>query len=190
MTLNSDIHQRRSIRLKDYDYSQAGAYFVTICTHRKECSLGDIRDGNIELTAVGKIASKYWTEIPEHFIGAELDEFVVMPNHIHGIVMIKPVGVQNFEPLQHKYQHTISKSIGSIIRAYKSMVSHWCKSNGHDHFRWQRNYYEHVIRNEDDLNEIRKYIMNNPLKWDLDSENPSNSGHKALRPYGKNLRSC
>ena len=176
MTCNPDKHQRRSIRLRDYDYSQAGAYFITICTHKKEYAFGDIRDGKIELTAIGKIASKYWIEIPEHFDAVELDEFVVMPNHIHGIVIINHVGVQNFEPLRHKYQHVIPKSIGSIIRAYKSMVSHWCKANGHDHFRWQRNFYEHVIRNEDDLDEIREYIVNNPLKWDLDSENPNNVG--------------
>ena len=176
MTCNPDKHERRSIRLRDYDYSQAGAYFITICTHKKEYAFGDIRDGKIELAAIGKIASKYWIEIPEHFDAVELDEFVVMPNHIHGIVIINHVGVQNFEPLRHKYQHVIPKSIGSIIRAYKSMVSHWCRNNGHNYFRWQRNYYEHVIRNEDDLDEIREYIVNNPLKWHLDSENPNNVG--------------
>jgi putative transposase len=176
MAHNPDRHRRRSIRLKNYDYSQSGAYFITICTHKRECSFGNIKDGEIELTEVGKTACKYWVEIPEHFAGVQIDEFVVMPNHLHAVVMINPVGVQNFEPLQHRYQHTISKSIGSIIRAYKSTVSHWCKVNEHDYFRWQRNYYEHVIRNEDDLSEIREYIVNNPLKWDLDSENPHNVG--------------
>jgi putative transposase len=176
MAHDSGKHKRRSIRLKDYDYSQSGAYFITICTYNKACLFGEIKDGKIELTKVGEIASKYLVEIPEHFAGMQMYEFVVMPNHIHAVVMINPVGVQNFEPLQHRYQHTISKSIGSIIRAYKSTVSHWCKVNGHDYFRWQRNYYEHVIRNEDDLNEIREYIVNNPLKWDLDTENPNNPG--------------
>jgi len=186
MTHNPDKHQRRSIRLKDYDYSQAGAYFITICTHERKCSFGDIRDGKIELTEVGEIASKYWVEIPEHFASVQMNEFVVMPNHLHAVVKINHVGVQNFEPLQHKYQHTISKSVGSIIRAYKSTVSHWCKANGHDYFRWQRNFYEHVIRNEDDLDEIREYIVNNPLKWDLDSENPNTAGARCPRPCGRN----
>lgn len=181
MPYNPDKRRRRSIRLKDYDYSQAGAYFVTICTYNKECVFGDIKDGKIELSEIGKVASKYWVEIPEHFSCVQLDEFVVMPNHIHGIVIINSVGVQNFEPLQHKYQHIIPKSIGSIIRTYKSAVSHWCKTNGYVHFRWQRNYYEHVIRNANDLYEIREYIVNNPLKWDLDTENPQNVGRQAFR---------
>ncbi len=189
MTHDNGKHLRRSIRLRDYDYSQAGAYFVTICTYNKECTFCDIKDGKIELNEIGEIANKYLVEIPRHFACVQMDKFVVMPNHLHAVVMINPVGVQNFEPLQHKYQHTISKSIGSIIRTYKSAVSHWCKVNGHD-FRWQRNYYEHVIRDEDDLDEIREYIVNNPLKWDLDRENPNNSGRKALRPYGNDLRSC
>lgn len=95
---------------------------------------------------------------------------------MHGIILLtdetKNVGVQNFEPLQHKFQHIIPRSIGSIIRTYKATVSSWCKNNGFAHFKWQRNYYEHVIRNENELIRIREYVQYNPLNWALDRENP------------------
>ncbi len=88
------------------------------------------------------------------------------------------VGVQNFEPLQkqNRFQHTMPRSIGSIVRTYKSSVTHWCRQNGNECFRWQRNYWEHVIRNENKLLKIRQYIQNNPLKWHLDRENPERIG--------------
>ncbi len=176
MKYNSDKHQRRSIRLREYDYSQAGGYFVTICVRNKECIFGEIKDGVIKLSPIGKVSHKFWFETPKHFKNVQMDEFIVMPNHIHGVVIIKDVGVQKFEPLQkhNRFRKIIPKSVGSIVRAYKSAVTHWCIENGHEYFRWQRNYYEHVIRNEDDLRQIREYIVNNPLKWELDSENPEN----------------
>jgi REP element-mobilizing transposase RayT len=93
-----------------------------------------------------------------------------MPNHIHFIITI--VGVQNFEPLQNNYQKIIAKSIGSIIRAYKASVTTWCRKNGFPKFKWQRNYFEHIIRNEEDHFRIKEYIQNNPLQWNIDEENP------------------
>ena len=175
MKLNPNLRHRRSIRLKDYDYSQRGAYFVTICVQNREYVLGEVVDEKIILTAIGEIIEKFWFEIPNHFYNVELDEFIVMPNHLHGIIVIY-VGVQNFEPLQgqrNQFQHIIPKSLGSIIRTCKAAVTHWCNNNGHEYFRWQRNYYEHIIRNEDDLNQIREYISGNPLKWETDKENPN-----------------
>ena len=183
MEYNPTKHDRRSIRLKNYNYSQKGAYFVTICTYNKKCLFGDVVDGNMSLSSVGRMAKQFWREIPRHFPNVQLDEYVVMPNHVHGIIILaNRVGAQNFEPLRkkysesskNKYQHIIPKSISSIIRAYKSVVTHWCKNDDYTHFKWQRNYYEHIIRNEEDLNEIRGYIINNPLKWELDEENPEN----------------
>ena len=169
-------HHRRSVRLNHYDYSQPGAYFITICTHNRRCMLGNINSEMAELFSTGNVAKKFWLEIPTHFQNVELDQFVIMPNHIHGVIKIydhKPVGVQYIEPLQeNKYQHIIPKSIGSIIRSYKSAVTRWCSKNNHQNFQWQRNYYEHIIRNENELNRIREYIQNNPLKWELDRENP------------------
>ena len=139
--------------------------------------LGNINDGTINFSPIGKIPHQFFFEIPKHFKDVELDEFIIMPNHVHGIIVINSyVGVQIFEPLrkQNQFQHTIPSSIGSIIRTYKSAVTHWCKENSYEHFKWQRNFYEHIIRDENDLNQTREYIINNPLKWALDEEHPNN----------------
>ena len=101
MAYDQDRHHRRSIRLKGYDYTQAGAYFVTICTHERKCLFGDIVDGNMILNDAGRFAEKCWTEIPAHFPHVALDEFVIMPNHIHGILCIgDAVGAKDFSPEQ------------------------------------------------------------------------------------------
>jgi putative transposase len=163
-------NQRRSIRLPEYDYSRSGAYFITICSFKKELIFGKIIDGKMILSEIGKIVAKYLEEIPNHFEDVFIDEYVVMPNHIHVIITI--VGVQNFEPLRHEYQKIIPKSIGSIIRAFKASVTIWYRENGFKKFKWQRNYFEHIIRNEEDLFRIREYILNNPLQWESDEENP------------------
>jgi putative transposase len=171
---------RQSIRLKAIDYSQAGAYFITICTNNKRCHFGRVEGEMVKLTPIGEIANKYWLEICEHFDNVLLDDFVVMPNHIHGILFIpgaQKTGVQYIEPLQQRqqrFQHVVRKSIGSIVRSFKAAVTRWCRKNGYDHFRWQRSFYDHIIRNEKELNQKREYILNNPLKWELDKENPQN----------------
>ena len=171
--------RRRSIRLKDYDYSQEGAYFVTICAYGKKCIFGDVIDYRVELSPIGQIVSKFWFEIPKHFGSVYLDEFVVMPSHIHGIVMItgKRRGVKFNAPTRDDdYYSRISPrkdTLSVIVRTYKSAVSSWCRKNGCEDFHWQRNYYEHVIRSDDDLVQIREYIANNAVKWDLDNENPA-----------------
>jgi REP element-mobilizing transposase RayT len=159
-------HQRKSIRLKEYDYSQPGEYFVTICTKNKECLLGEIVDEEVLLSPIGKIAKQCWEEIPEHFDNIELDIFVIMPNHLHGTIIINPsVGVEYIQPLQKTFQHVIPKSLGSIIRTYKAAVTReYCKYGYHGSC-WQRNFFEHVIRSDKDLNNIRDYIINNPVKW-------------------------
>lgn len=180
MKYNPEQHHRRSIRLKGYDYSQEGAYFITICTYNRECLLADVHNGIVRLSRIGEIARQFWLEIPDHFDNIELDEFIIMPNHLHGILNIvsvgnETVGVQHVESLRfHQYQKIIPKSIGSIIRSYKASVTRWCRQNGHEYFRWQRNYFEHVIRNEKSLHQIRQYIINNPLQWQFDNENPIN----------------
>jgi REP element-mobilizing transposase RayT len=134
---NPHRQHRRSIRLKDYDYSQQGAYFIKICTQNRECFFGDVISESVNLSAVGKMAKAFFEEMPDHFKSLALDEFVVMPNHLHGIFIIQNVGVQNFEPLQKQntFQHIIHKSLGSIIRAYKSAVTHWCRNNGYKNFK-------------------------------------------------------
>ena len=160
------------MRLPDYDYSRSGAYFITICSFNKELVFGKIVDGRCVLSEIGNIAAKYLEEIPNHFDNVFIDEYVIMPNHIHIIISI--VGVQNFEPLQNEYQKIIPKSIGSIVRAFKASVTSWSKANGYKNFKWQRNYFEQIIRNDEEYIRIREYIRNNPLQWELDDENPLN----------------
>ena len=185
MKYNPDIHKRHSIRLKGYNYSQAGAYFITICTYERVCIFEDVFDGKIQINNAGEIANICWQQISEHFPNVVLDEYVIMPNHVHGIIFIVDndvnVGVQNIEPLQqienqskNEFQHIIPRSIGSIIRGYKIGVTKWFRKNTDMHLVWQRNYFERVIRNEKELNRIRDYIIDNPLKWHEDKNNPSN----------------
>ncbi len=184
MKYNPDIHKRRSIRLKGFDYSQPSAYLITICTYDKGCVFGDVVDGKIQLNDAGEIADVCWRQIPEHFPNVILDEYIIMPNHVHGIIAIEDkdvnIGVQNVEPLRienqskNKWQHIIPKSIGSIVRGFKIGVTKWFRQNTDMHVVWQRNYFERVIRNEKELFRIRDYIINNPLKWHEDKNNPSN----------------
>ncbi len=174
MKYNPKVHHRRSIRLNEYDYSQEGGYFITLCSQNRKCVFGEIKDGVMHLSSVGGVAAQCWSEIPTHFENAELDAFVVMPNHIHGIIILElvTVGVQYIEPQRNQFQKIIPKSIGSIIRSYKAAVTHQCRLGGFTDFQWQRNYYEHVIRGLDDLTRIREYTANNVLQWYYDEENP------------------
>jgi REP element-mobilizing transposase RayT len=201
MKYNPGIHNRRSIRLKDYDYSQSGAYFVTICAWDKACIFGEISADEMVLNEAGKIVLAVWDELPGHYPGIETDQFIVMPNHIHAIIMIVGAG---FKPAQMVGTAQMVKSaplmnlaqidendragckpaptktvLSEIVRGFKTF-----SAKGINKFRnsrglpvWQRNYYEHVIRNEADLTRIREYITNNPLKWALDEENPDCNGH-------------
>lgn len=174
MNYNPEIHHRRSIRLKGYDYSKAGIYFITICVKDRNCILGKIVNEEMILSDAGKIANEYWLDIPKHFPNAKLHEHIIMPNHIHGIVELTNTGVQNgvgiedFQPLQNQFQKIIPHSIGSIVRGYKIGVTKWFRNNGIIHGRWQRNFHEHIIRNEQSYHTIANYIINNPKKWNED----------------------
>jgi REP element-mobilizing transposase RayT len=135
---------------------------------------GEVMEDEVRLTPMGEIAKRCWEEIPKHFPNVELDAHVVMPNHIHGIIILNdPVGVEYIQPLPKTFQHVISKSLGSIVRSYKAAVSRECQKRKYYDFSWQRNYYEHIIRDDKDLNNIREYILNNPIKWYLDENNPN-----------------
>jgi Transposase and inactivated derivatives len=181
MKFNPHIHNRRSVRLKEYDYSMPGEYFITICTKEKECLFGDVVEEEMKHSQIGVIATHCWEEIPRHFQSVELDECVVMPNHVHGIIIItdrvenvRHVGIQHVESLRkNSYQHIVAGSIGVIVRSFKSAVSRLCHLNGHFQFTWQPNYYDRIIRDEKELNNIREYIRNNPLRWFFDEENPA-----------------
>ncbi|GAB4324730.1 MAG: transposase [Candidatus Zixiibacteriota bacterium] len=167
---------RRSIRLQGYDYSQAGAYFVTICTHGRACLFGDVADGKMRLNSAGRVVEQCWNDIPVHFPHVELDAWVIMPNHVHGIlVIVDPVGANNYSPLRTdatSRPRGTSKTIGSVIRGFKIGVTKWMRQHTTIYDVWQRNYYERIIRNDESLNRIREYIANNTLQWELDRENP------------------
>lgn len=124
------------------------------------------------LNDYGKIAEQCWNDIPKHFPNAIMDEFVIMPNHIHGIIILNNngliIGAKNFSPQQNERPRGTTQSIGSIVRGFKIGVSKWFRQNSNIHSVWQRNYYEHIIRNEIELNKIREYILNNPLNWKTD----------------------
>ena len=170
--------RRRSIRLQNYDYSQAGVYFVTVCTRNKECSLGEIIDSQVHLNELGRKVRECWLQIPYHFPNVQLDAFVIMPNHVHGIVVIN-VGAQHAVPLQRPELAAFGKSVPAslpvIVRSFKSAVAKRLNESlgirGHQ--LWQRNYYEHIVRKGGDLDKIRRYILENPAKWEEDEENPN-----------------
>ena len=147
---------------------------MTICTRSRESLLGSISNNKIILSPIGEIARLYWTEIPRHFKQVDLDIFIIMPNHIHGLIKIystdEDVGAEHVQP-RNAFQHITKGSVGSIIRQYKASVTRWCNQNGHNDFRWQRNFYEHIVRNEKELNKIREYIITNPLRWKFDRNN-------------------
>ncbi|MBE7411049.1 MAG: hypothetical protein L6Q54_11020 [Leptospiraceae bacterium] len=170
MSYNPKIHKRRPIRLKGYDYSQAGLYFITICCKNKEYLFGNIANGEMVLNDAGKIANQFWMDIPNHFPNAKLHEYVVMPNHVHGIIEL----IENHHPprpySQNQFQKMIPRSISSIVKGYKIGVTKWFRNASMDDFPieraiWQRNYYEHIIRNEQLYWTISKYIKNNPANW-------------------------
>ena len=226
MPYNPNIHHRRSIRLKGYDYSQAGLYFITICCDNRMCLFGNVVNGEMELNDAGKIAYACWMEIPNHFPNAVLHEHIVMPNHVHGIVEL--VGAKHFSPDMpdmpdmpempntsnasntpneyfpdnNRAKHfspdmpntsntsntpneyfpdnnrakgfsplrSPSKTIGSVVRGFKIGVTKWFRNTMADDFPpqrqvWQRNYHEHIIRNEQSYQTISEYIINNPTKW-------------------------
>ncbi|MBI9050823.1 MAG: hypothetical protein JEZ00_15490 [Anaerolineaceae bacterium] len=183
---NPSIHHRRSIRLKAYDYSQVGAYFVTICTHEKECRFGDVVSGEMVLNELGKIAWNQWECLSERFPNIVMNEFVVMPNHMHGIIIINerdntiPMVGAGFTPVQNgvsQYQSGVplagTPTVGDIVGAYKSLVFKECLAlyKNQDRYLgrlWQRNYFERIIRNEKAHQKIVNYILTNPLKWEED----------------------
>ncbi len=165
-------HHRRSIRLKGYDYSSPGDYFVTICTHNRECILGRIENGKSILNEAGRSAQSVWEGLPARWPTVTLDTFVVMPNHIHGIITIvsspdTPVGAQFIAPCR--------LTLGEIVRQFKAISARLIRKSCCSRFAWQRNYYEHIVRNSNSLYTIAHYIEDNPRTWLWDHENPNSA---------------
>ncbi|MES2775511.1 MAG: transposase [Bacteroidota bacterium] len=192
-------HHRRSLRLKGYDYSQAGLYFITICCKNMTCRFGDIKNNEMVLNKNGQIAYDKWVALPERFENVELDVFQIMPNHMHGIIILNDVRA-GLAPVQNTNSANIpgritqntdtsdnpgdlsgagragaspTPTIGDIVGAYKSLVANGCldiykKRNEIMGKLWQRDYYEHIIRNENAYHNISNYIINNPRNWNGD----------------------
>jgi putative transposase len=182
MAFNSEIHRRRSVRLKGYDYGQAGAYFITICTQHRSHLFGDILDGEMMLSPFGQIAYQEWSNTPMVRPNVSLDVFVVMPNHMHGIILIHSSDISQTDELQSGqiekgvYDTPLplkspANTIGAIIRGYKGAVTRQINRLLPEDEKievWQRNYHEHIIRNERSYRKISDYILHNPQKWEAD----------------------
>lgn len=185
MKYNPDKHHRRSIRLKGYDYASGGAYFVTICTFRRHCLFGQIVDGEMQLNEIDHIVAEEWLQ--SRMMRKEIDfgQWVIVPNHLHGIVWIEPtdpVGANGRLPLQRMGQPQRGvppmkpRSLSSFIAGFKSATTKRINTarNSPGTPVWQRNYYDHIIRSEKSLQHIQQYIQNNPATWQDDQLNPAN----------------
>ncbi len=190
---------RKDLRLPEYDYSQEGLYYITICTNNREYLFGNIVNDKMKLNDAGKMVKQCWKEIPKHYLSVILDIFIIMPNHIHGIIEI--IDVDNTSPIvgaplvgalendsntkntndRAGTRPAPTKTIGDIIGGFKSMTTNeyirnvennnWLPFDGK---LWQRNYYEHIVRHENDLQQIRQYIIDNPMMWERDRNNKDN----------------
>ena len=189
--IDPDMHNRHSIRLKGFDYSYPGVYFLTLVAHKRECLFGEIEDSQMKLSGTGKLLDECWNRIPIFFPNTNLDEYIIMPNHLHGIIIIEEAHgrgeasvTSNLETTDQYLEDaspqspigTRPGSLGAIIQNFKSVST---RKVNRLYFEpgnkiWQRNYYERIIRNDRELNAIRRYIRDNPLNWDLDKENPTN----------------
>lgn len=197
--LCKEAYRPQSNRLKGYDYATEGTYFITICTYHRESYFGEIQNGIMGLNQLGCLAAQFWQDIPSHFNDVNLDTWVVMPNHVHGILILGHLPNIN-DQQNHKSQrrpqsqrrdainrvstaaghggitgkyNPIGKgTIGEIIRWYKGRTTFEIRKN--HTFGWQPRFHDHIIRDENELNRIRKYILQNPLKWELNKDNPKN----------------
>lgn len=192
MKYNPDKHSRRSIRLRGYEYTQSGAYFVTICTQNRDCLLGEVVKGIMGANDAGQMIQSVWDELPQHYPGVDVDAFVVMPNHVHGIILLTADSKSNIgagpcacpgneQPDSTGQPRGVAPtmSLMNVVHRFKSLTTaryrqgvvqrRWQPFPGR---LWQRNYYEHIIRHEEALDRAREYIVLNPLMWHLDAENP------------------
>ena len=186
MQYNPDVHHRRSIRLQGYDYSQAGAYFVTICTQNRECLFGDVLDGKMVLNDAGRMVQKWYIELENKFPDILCDEYVIMPNHFHTIIInvgadlrVCPDKTQHDQMGEHaKMGEHAGSPLHCVVQWFKTMTTNeyirGVKQNIWSPFPgklWQRNYWDRIIRNEKEYDNIVGYIYDNPINWENDELN-------------------
>ncbi len=196
MTLYKNKYRIESARCPNWDYTANGYYFVTICTHNRQCFFGNVIAGQMQLSDIGLIVAQEWQKTTQIRPNVKLDEWVVMPNHLHGIIIINndnPVETfrqnvsttnnigngsttnDNVQPKTNKKPRLKSNSLGSIIGQFKSVCTKQIWKMGFTNFRWQTRFHDHIIRDEESLHRIRQYILNNPAKWQLDRNNSQNN---------------
>jgi putative transposase len=176
MTYNPEKHHRRSIRLKGYNYASPGAYFVTICVQERECVLGDVVNGEMVLNDLGEVVGESWSWLAEQYPYVTLDEWVVMPNHLHGIIiMTDDAGRGASRRAPPSTVPTKRKPLGQLVGAFKTVSTKRINQihNTVGASFWQRGFYEHIVRSERGLDAIRQYVIDNPLKWESDRDNPN-----------------
>ena len=182
MPFDTKKHRRRSIRLQGYDYSQAGEYFVTLCTHKMRCLFGEVKNGKMHLNRMGQIVELEWRRTPHLRPGVDLGDFVLMPNHLHGLVVIRRGSEKRNLATSVSFRAHVSaplrrysQELGSIVAGFKSatttQINQQRRTPGSP--VWQRNYYEHIIQDDEDSARTRHYILINTMLWDLDRYNPS-----------------
>ena len=189
-------YNRRSIRLQRYDYSLPGAYFITICIHKQKMLL-KIKDVQMMIRSV-------WSSLPDRFFSLKLDEFAIMPNHIHAILCINIVGADLVSALtkadlvsaHNKTTPMSAPTISRVVQTFKSITTYkyvlGVKENNwplFDNRLWQRNYYDHIIRSEKSLSYIREYIVNNPIRWEFDKENSQGKMDEKEENFWKEINS-
>ncbi len=186
--IGSPDRRRRSIRLRDYDYTSEGMYFITLCAHLRACAFAQVDDARAHLSEIGRIIEEEWYRTAELRPYVLLDAFIIMPNHVHGVIMIIDedrasallVGAQRAVPLPppnpRSFGQMKPRSLPAIVRAFKSATTRRTNElRGTPGIPlWQRNYYEHVIRSRHALDRVRNYIVDNPARWPDDPENPLN----------------
>ena len=167
---NPDLHHRRSIRLRGYDYTRDEAYYVTLVTHERRTLFGDIIDGEMRLNDTGQLIMDTWEWLATRHPYVELDSYIVMPNHLHGIIVITDHGRDG-----SLTSPTPRKPLGRLVGAFKTVTTKQVNlaEGMPGQLLWQRNYYEHVIRNDEEWDRVREYIASNPMRWEMDKENPN-----------------
>ena len=178
MTLFRNKYRVESIRKPGWDYSAPGFYFITICTHEMRMYFGVVANGEMKLSTVGKVAEEHWKALPGHFENVTLDEFIVMPNHIHGVIKLsgelKPKLQRNDVKRTLTDVSPKSGSIPHVVRCYKGGITRWCKDQGF-RFAWHPGFHDRIVLGPRSLEAIRKYIRDNPANWDKDTQNPKKS---------------